>query len=125
MADLEQRKAALTTQLESHRRQLAASAHGMRERLELSRRFKESFATYPWAWIGAAAVVGFVLTRRRPRKKPSERPVIETHTTRTRGSITLGTLKFLFDIARPALIPLFSDRLADLIARRMRSKREP
>jgi len=124
MADLDDRKVALVAQLDSHRKQLSLSAHGIRGRLKVMQRFKENFAAYPWAWIGAAAIIGVVLTRRRAPKFKVERRTVQTRELPTRSSVALGTLKFLFDLSRPALVSQLGDRLAEMISRKTRSKRE-
>ena len=124
MADLEDRKVALVAQLDSHRKQLSASGHRIQGRLHVMRRFKENFAAYPWAWIGAAAVIGLVLTRRRAPKFQVERRTVETREVPTRASVALGTLKFLFDVSRPLLVSQLGVRIAEMISRRTGSKRE-
>ena len=124
MADLEDRKVALVAQLDSHRRQLSLSGHRMQNRLSAMGRFKENFAAYPWAWIGAAALIGLVLTRRRAPKFQVERRTVETREVPTRASVALGTLKFLFDISRPLLVSQLGVRIAEMISRRTESKRE-
>lgn len=124
MADLEDRKVALIAQLDSHRKQLSGSGHRIQGRLNAMRRFKENFAAYPWAWIGAAAVIGLVLTRRRAPKFRVERRTVETRELPTKASVALGTLKFLFDLSRPALVSQLGLRIAEMISRRSGSKRE-
>jgi len=124
MADLDDRKIALIAQLDSHRKQLSLSGRRIQGRLSVMRRFKENFAAYPWAWIGAAAVIGLVLTRRRAPKFRVERRTVETRELPTRASIALGTLKFLFDLSRPALVSQLGARIAETISRRTDFKRE-
>ena len=124
MADREDRKVALIAQLDSHRKQLSLSGHRVQGRLSAMRRFKENFAAYPWAWIGAAAVIGLVLTRRRAPKFRVERRTVETREIPTKASVALGTLKFLFDLSRPALVSQLGLRIAEMISRQTGSKRE-
>lgn len=124
MADVDDRKKALTAELASRRAKLTQTASGMRESLEVNRRFKQSFAAHRWIWLGAAVVFGLILTARRPRRASSHRRKIEVRTDEKRGHITLTALKFLFDILKPLLVPLLSARLADLVARQARSKRD-
>jgi hypothetical protein len=124
MADLEDRKVALIAQLDSHRRQLSLGGHRIQGRFNAMRRFKENFAAYPWIWIGAAAVIGLVLTRRRAPKFRVERRTVETRELPTKASVALGTLKFLFDLSRPALVSQLGLRVAEMISRRTGSRRE-
>ena len=124
MADFEDRKVALIAQLDSHRKQLSLSGHRIQGRLNPMRRFKENFAAYPWAWIGAAVVLGLVVTRRKAPKFRVERRTVETREIPTRASVALGTLKFLFDVSRPLLVSQLGVRIAEMISRRTGSKRE-
>ena len=123
MADLEDRKVALIAQLDSHRKQLSASGHRIQGRLNAMRRFKENFAAYPWAWIGAAAVIGVILTRRRAPKLRVKRTSKASETS-IRAGIVLGALKLLFDLLRPVLIAQLTSRISGIASHRTGSKRE-
>ena len=118
----DERKAELIAELARSRAHISQNAGELRHDLDVATHLRRSFARHPAVWIGAAAVVGLIITRPFGRKKnaaPSRssrkdpEPEIEKV---GRAGLFLAGLKFAFDIARPVLIPWATRRFAEYFA---------
>ena len=118
MADIDDRKAALITQLAGHRTHLSHSARGVEESLRVGRRIRSSFMQHRAVWLAGAVFAGLAVTRFRPRKSARSRRVAEKMQGARSAGFAWPAVKLIFDLARPTLISLLTARLADFAAGR-------
>lgn len=119
-------KAALLEEIAASRRRLneaserfRGSAADVRQMLDVPQRLASSYRKHRPAWIGGAALLGFLLSRIPSRKKTIY--VDEATGNRIRSAGKLGALwsfaKFATAIAKPLIGDFLSDRLTDFARR--------
>jgi hypothetical protein len=69
MADPTEDKGSLTQKLEEDRQKMADKVSELKEKYNIARWFKASVREYPWCWILAAVLTGFLISRPPARKK--------------------------------------------------------
>ena len=113
-------KAELTAQLACSRRLLSRNLGKLREDMDVPAHLKRNFTNHSTAWIGGAALFGWVLSRLPGRgkkgssgEKEGGKPV-----EKKRASLLPGVLKLLFSAARPALTALATKKIADIASSR-------
>ena len=113
-------KAELSAQLAQSRRLFSRNLGRLREDLDVPAHVKRNFTNHSSAWIGGAALLGWILSRFPSRgktagagKKGGPEPV-----DKKRHSLLPGVAKLLFSAARPALAAFATKKIADLAANR-------
>ena len=124
MADTDDRKLALIARLATQRARLSRHADYVRESLNVGHRVKAGFVKNPVMWLGGAAFVGVVLARLRGGKAVKQTPVGAPPRAAARAEFMWPSLKFVFDLARPALVSMLTARIADFASGRMASRRD-
>ena len=96
---------------------LCVACEGVRAKLDVPARAKESFAEHKSVWLGGSALVGFLLSKLPARSKTV---VIE----RGAGLVAPGKFAMLWDaakfagaVARPFIGDLTSERINELLRR--------
>lgn len=107
------------------RRELRSAGEGLRRKLDVPSRITDSFRKHRPAWLGGAALLGFLLSRLPARQKTV---YVDESTGRRLGIAgrigTLWTLaKFAASVAKPFLGNLAGTKIADLA--RHFTKRKP
>ena len=124
MADTDDQKLALIARLATQRARLSRHADHVRESLNVGQRVKAGFAKNPVVWLGGAAFVGVVLARLRGGKAVKQTPAGAPLRAAARADFVWRSLKFVFDLARPALVSMLTARIADFASGRMGSRRD-
>lgn len=123
MADGDDRKSALIAQLAAQRSRLSRHAHGLQESLDVGRRVKARFIENRTGWLVGAAFAGILLARLRSgrsAKSPAGSAPVQMA---ARAAFAWPLVKLLFDLARPALVSLFTARIADFATGRNAPRR--
>ena len=124
----EQDKLAIVAELAAARARLSATGDALRHSLDVPARATESFKRHRPAWLGGAAIVGFVLSKLPSRKKTI---FVEQTTGKVLGAAgKLGAIfsaaKFALTFARPLVSELAGTRIAEILKRFQRpAKPEP
>lgn len=127
---VEQSKVLLIAQLDAAREGLRHSAGQLREDLDVPRHLKSTFVNHKSAWIGGAAVLGWVLAKLPGRKKN----LIAHEAQRHNGfhgvspsakkyaisGILLAILRVALNALRPTLTAIASRKIKDMAAQRIR-----
>jgi len=113
----DERKAELTAQLASSRRQITTNVHALGRDLDFASRARRAFKTHPAVWIGAAILIGLFVSRlpfggKKVVVKAGKKaePTVEKV---EKAGLLMGALKIAFDIARPTLMGWATRWLAD------------
>jgi hypothetical protein len=118
MAGREDRKAELIAALARARTSLDRSATNVREALDVPARVRRSFSNNFFTWLGGAALAGVVLAKLPARKRKvyvnADGKRIAKATVAKTG-LLLAAMKIAFDLARPALVKVVSERLQPMI----------
>jgi hypothetical protein len=112
-------KHAIVAELAAARSRLSATGEALRRSLDLPARAKESFRRHRPAWLGGAAIVGFVLSKLPSRKKTV---FVERATGKVLGAAgKLGAIfsaaKFAITVAKPLLTELAGSNFAEILQR--------
>ena len=112
-------KHALVAELAAARTRLSVTGEALRRSLDVTARARESFKRHKPAWLGGAAVIGFVLSKLPSRKKTV---FVERATGAVLGAAgKLGAIfsaaKFAISFARPILSNLADGSLAEILKR--------
>jgi hypothetical protein len=99
-AQPERQTDALIARLSASRTALGADLAGLRHRLDVPARVKDSILSKPLAWFGGSLGVGLVASLLLRGRKPAARASKETKARRGLWSLALGGA---FTLARPAL----------------------
>ena len=124
----EQDKRAIVAELAAARARLSATGDALRRSLDVPARAKESFKRHRPAWLGGAAIAGFVLSKLPSRKKTI---IVERVTGKVLGAAgKLGAIfsaaKFAINFAGPLVSELAGGRIAEFLKRFHRpAKQEP
>jgi len=113
-------KAELTDQLARSRQLFSRNLGRLREDLDIPAHIKRNFTNHSSAWIGGAAITGWILSRLPSRKKtiPADQSG-ELRDARKKGTSLLpGVAKLLFSAARPALAAFATKKIADIASKR-------
>ncbi len=116
MADGEDRKAALVTQLAAQRAHLSRHSEAVRKSVDVAARAKASFAESPLKWIAASTFAGVLLTRLRRGKREPKKSAPAFSQPATRAAFLWPVAKMLFDLAKPALVSMLTARAASFVA---------
>lgn len=121
----EDRKAALIQELEWARLELAQNVRSVGEDVDMAARFRQSVVHRTTAWLGGAALAGWVLSKiARRRKKPAALPSARASESRGgvpsagRAGLLLAALHTLFTVFKPAITALATRKLNQLAAPR-------
>ena len=106
----------LTTEIAQSRERLARDVRGLHYELDFPAKFRRSFREQTVSWLTAAAAVGALIALAPIRKKKiyvdakssrkSRKKLVET-------GVALAVLKIAANLARPVIIGLVKNRLAD------------
>jgi hypothetical protein len=112
-------KHAIVAELAAARSRLSATGEALRRSLDVPARAKESFRRHRPAWLGGAAIVGFVLSKLPSRKKTV---FVERATGKVLGAAgKLGAIfsaaKFAITVAKPLLTELAGSNFAEILKR--------
>lgn len=116
------RKTELTARLANLRAELSGDFRAVRRHLDLPAQLKKSYGRHQGAWLGGAAVLGWVLARLPARKKKvkvyvdrkDERMLKEA----TQAGAVLVIGKLLFSALRPAITAFATKKITDLVTHR-------
>lgn len=115
------RKTELTARLDTLRARFSQDLREVRRDLDVPAQLKRSYARHRTAWLGGAAITGWVLARLPARKKKvkiyvdrkDDRKLKET----ARAGVLFGIAKLLFSTVRPAVTAFAAKKITDLVAR--------
>ena len=112
-------KLAIVAELAAARTRLSVTGDALRHSLDVPARAKESFKRHKPAWLGGAAIVGFVLSKLPSRKRTV---FVERATGKVLGAAgKIGAIfsaaKFAFTFAKPLLSEIAGGRLAEILKR--------
>jgi len=103
-------KSQIIAEIDASRRAIARDFSALREELDFVEKSKQSVRKHSFAWLGGAALVGYVLSGR--RKKAANKladPKASTPDKTSPGAFGWGAfLLAAFKIALPFLRPIFS-----------------
>lgn len=124
MAD-DARKAQLIAEMARLRELFSRNLGKIRDDLNVPRKVKHSFNNHKTAWIGGAAVFGWVLSRLPGRKKRTQPEEKSGHKLKeaANAGLLFGVAKLLFTAARPAMTALATRKLADFATRQPAARR--
>ena len=119
------RKAELIAELEWSRAELAQSVRAVHADLDLAARFKESVVHRKTAWLGGAALAGWILSRLPGRKKKQPPASALPPPSGASGwmrevgqtGFWLALLNTLFNLLKPLLIPFATRKINQLASR--------
>ncbi len=119
MAQLQDRKNALSDQLHRARAGIQLHANGARANVDLGAKVRASFSKHRLGWIGAAALLGLILVRKPFRRKKGvvKATADSVQKTTLAAGIGLGAAKILFDLSKPMLIGWATRRLSQMANR--------
>src|SRR5689334_8203259 len=113
-------KSELTARLARSRQLFSRNLGRLREDLDVPAHIKRNFTNHSTAWIGGAALTGWILSRLPSRKKvvavDSGGELKSTH--KKRASLLPGVAKLLFSAARPALAAFATKKIAEITSNR-------
>ena len=115
----EHHKQAIVAELAAARARISATSAALRGSLDMPARAKESFRRHRPAWLGGAAILGFVLSKLPSRKKTV---FVERATGRVLGAAgkfgaVFSAAKFAINFARPLFSELAGNSLAEILKR--------
>lgn len=107
-------------------RSLEQSADALKRKLDLPSRAKASYTKHKGAWLGCAALAGFLLSKLPARKKTV---FVERSTGQALGAagklgMLWGALKFATGLAKPFVADMVAQRMQDM-AQRMAAQGSP
>ncbi|MEI8341032.1 MAG: hypothetical protein WCH43_05775 [Verrucomicrobiota bacterium] len=113
-------KAELTAQLARSRRLFSRNLSRLREDLDVPAHVKRNFTNHSTAWIGGAALLGWVLSRLPGRTKelPHADDAASKPAHKKRAALIPGVARLLFMAARPALTAFATKKIADIASNR-------
>lgn len=113
------RKAELTGQLAVARTRLSAALHELQRDLDVRAHVTSSFRHHKTAWLGGAAVAGWILSRLPARKKKVyvDRKDKQKITSQKEAGLLLVVGKLIFSALRPAITAFATKKIADLAMR--------
>jgi hypothetical protein len=120
-------KQEILEELRRSRVAIARDTASIAEELDIVSKIRRSVKTRPFAWLGSAAALGYILAGPKTRKAPKTIPAkkgtqsekSEPARTGRQGffRILLNLAKFLFPLFRPALSAYAAQRLGELSSR--------
>ena len=113
-------KTELTAQLARSRSHFSRHLGQLKEDLDVPAHVKRSFMNHQTSWIGAAALLGWVISRLGKSEAPShpqENTAPKLPPKKT-SSLLPGLAKILFQAARPALTALAADKIVGFTSKR-------
>ncbi len=114
----QQDKQALVAELAAARVRLSATGEALRHRLDVPTRASENFRRHRPAWLGGAAIAGFLLSKIPSRKKTV---FVDRDSGRKVGAGKLGAAfsaaKFAFTFALPVLSELAGGSIGEILRR--------
>ena len=110
-------KAELASRLARSRRLFARNLSALREDLDVPAHLKRNFTNHSTAWIGGAAVAGWILSRFRGRSGGA-RHMETKNAEKKRPSLLPGVAKLLFAAARPALAAMAAKKISSFTSDR-------
>lgn len=113
-----ERKAELIAEIGQSRIRLQRNFNELRRDADVAAHFKQSYSSHKAAWLSAAGVAGWVLARLPARRKKVKVFVSKKDEEKVRtvaeAGLLIGVLKFLFTLAKPAIVTFASKKLSDL-----------
>jgi hypothetical protein len=121
----DQDKLAIVAELAAARARLSATGEALRESLDFAARAKESFKRHKPAWMGGAAIMGFVLSKLPSRKKTVFVERVGGKVLGAAGKVgaIFSAVKFAMNFARPLVSDLAGSGLAEILRRFQRPAR--
>lgn len=116
------RKSEILAELASSRLAIARDTAAVRSEIDLAEKLKRSVKARPFAWLGGAAAVGYMLAGPKTRTKTvtklvsgTSRGPVKAEARKDRGfwDILLALLKLAIPVLRPALSAYAAKRFGD------------
>jgi hypothetical protein len=123
---IEDRKFALSVELERSRAQLAREMRGVRSGLDVSKHVKQAVLRQKTLWFAGAAIAGWLVTRlpgrgKKEKAEPQPQPLLSRLMPQpkqsARGGWALALLGLLGTLLKPALTSFLSQKVAELTTR--------
>lgn len=125
MAELEDRKSALIRELERSRSELSAHSQGAGAHFNPGAKIQAGFVRHRFAWMGAAGLLGLVLSKIGSGPKPITVSKKGEKVAAKAGAagLLLGLLKIAFDLFRPTLTKWATARVSALASGQRSARR--
>lgn len=118
------RKAEIVAALARSRSAIARDTFAVREEFNLALKFRRSVKSRPFAWLGGAAAVGYLLAGPKTRTKTvtkvvREKGAAKVETKKPRGfwDLLFSLIKLCVPLVRPALSAYAARRIGDFADR--------
>jgi hypothetical protein len=121
MAELDDRKTALSAELRHVRTRLSANGRELADDLNFPAKLKASVKNHRGLWLGAAVLFGLLVTQlpRRARKAPGPAQGGKKDLERAGMAAALvGVLKVVFDVTKPLIVAWATKRVKAAVAGR-------
>lgn len=110
MAD-ESRKQSLITELDAARAHVANDFIVVRRDFDVGTRLKSNYSRRPLLWVGAAAAIGFVLSRLLPSRNKGGAVRYYQAEKPGKAAFLLTAMKLALSLAKPAIMGFLANRI--------------
>jgi hypothetical protein len=105
-------------EIDASRRAIQGDYVTLRSELDFVSKTKRAVVERPLPWLGGAAILGYIFSGRRRKKKKTRKNEPEPAKQLTILGILLGLFRFLLPIARPLATEFATRKLTEFAARR-------